>query len=53
MVEVIKNVLDPNGVLSVSDELYAAAGVALLALSFILMIKFLLDFVRGLFPSFR
>lgn len=53
MVDVIRSVLDPNNSFALSDDVIAQISGVLLIVSFILTVKFLFDFVRGLFPSFK
>lgn len=53
MVDVIKTVLDPNNTLNLSDDVIANISGVLLIVCFVLTVKFLYDFVRGLFPSFK
>lgn len=53
MLDIIKGVIDANGTLSISDDVYAVGCIAILVLCFTLVIKFLLDVVRAFFPSIR
>lgn len=53
MIDVIKSVLDPNNSYSLTtDNLTVISGIVFVVV-FVLTIKFLFDFVKGLFPSLR